>query len=120
MPLRWLSRRYRAPLRLQWLWMPERLAKPGIGPAGEGSEPEQQGQDYGKRRRRLRLSRAAVSTISETRADRYQGHSTGSLRARYTHTFDAQLAADAAGLDAYLTGQEEKAEVEALEAALEA
>ncbi len=40
--------------------------------------------------------------ISETRADRYMGHSNGSMRARYTHQLPAQLAEDAVTLDAYL------------------
>src|SRR5204863_9697710 len=42
--------------------------------------------------------------ISEVRADRYMGHSNYSMRARYTHALEAQLAEDANRLDEYLTG----------------
>jgi integrase len=48
----------------------------------------------------------AIPAISEVRADRYLGHSTGSMRERYTHSFDGQAAIDAAALDEYLTGRE--------------
>jgi integrase len=49
----------------------------------------------------------AVPAISETRADRYQGHaSSNALRARYTHSLDGQLALDAAAFDEYLTAAE--------------
>jgi integrase len=49
----------------------------------------------------------ACPAISETRADRYQGHApTHALRGRYTHSLDGQLATDAAALDEYLTGRE--------------
>jgi integrase len=42
--------------------------------------------------------------ISETRADRYMGHSSSSMRARYTHQLEAQLAEDAQRLNEYLVG----------------
>jgi integrase len=42
--------------------------------------------------------------ISESRADRYMGHSNPSVAARYRHQLDGQLAEDAARLDEYLTG----------------
>lgn len=38
------------------------------------------------------------------RADRYMGHSNYSMRARYTHQLEAQLAEDAQRLDDYLRG----------------
>ena len=40
--------------------------------------------------------------ISETRADRYMGHSNPSVAARYRHQLDGQLAEDAATLENYL------------------
>jgi integrase len=48
----------------------------------------------------------AVPAISEVRADRYCGHSVKSMRTRYTHTLDGQLAKDAAALDEYLSAAE--------------
>jgi integrase len=42
--------------------------------------------------------------ITETRADRYMGHSNGSVASRYRHQLAGQLADDARTLDAYLTG----------------
>jgi integrase len=42
--------------------------------------------------------------VSEVRADRYMGHSNYSMRARYTHQLEAQLAEDAQRLDDYLRG----------------
>jgi hypothetical protein len=42
--------------------------------------------------------------ISETRADRYLGHSNPSVANRYRHQLEGQLADDAARLDAYLIG----------------
>jgi integrase len=42
--------------------------------------------------------------ISEVRADRYMGHSNYSMRARYTHQLEAQLAEDAQRLNEYLVG----------------
>jgi integrase len=42
--------------------------------------------------------------ISETRADRYMGHSNASVQARYRHQLEGQLADDAARLNAYLVG----------------
>jgi integrase len=42
--------------------------------------------------------------ISETRADRYMGHSNPSVASRYRHQLAGQLVEDAARLDAYLTG----------------
>jgi integrase len=42
--------------------------------------------------------------ISETRADRYMGHSNPSVQARYRHQLEGQLADDAKRLDEYLTG----------------
>jgi integrase len=42
--------------------------------------------------------------ISETRADRYMGHSDGSVPGRYRHSLPGQLAEDAKRLDAYLAG----------------
>lgn len=48
----------------------------------------------------------AIPTISETRADRYAGHSVKTLRTRYTHTLNGQLAEDAAALDEFLSGAE--------------
>ena len=42
--------------------------------------------------------------ISETRADRYMGHSNPSVANRYRHQLAGQLAEDAARLDAYLDG----------------
>jgi integrase len=42
--------------------------------------------------------------ISETRADRYMGHSNGSVAGRYRHQLPTQLAEDARTLDTYLSG----------------
>jgi Phage integrase family len=42
--------------------------------------------------------------ISETRADRYMGHSNPSVAARYRHQLAGQVAEDAAHLEAYLAG----------------
>ena len=42
--------------------------------------------------------------ISETRADRYMGHSNASVQARYRHQLTGQLAEDAGRLDEYLRG----------------
>jgi integrase len=42
--------------------------------------------------------------ISETRADRYMGHSNPSVANRYRHQLEGQLAEDAARLDVYLVG----------------
>jgi integrase len=42
--------------------------------------------------------------ISETRADRYMGHSNGSVSHRYRHQLQGQLAEDAARLGEYLAG----------------
>ena len=42
--------------------------------------------------------------ISETRADRYMGHSNPSVQGRYRHQLDGQLADDAAALTAYIEG----------------
>ena len=42
--------------------------------------------------------------ISETRADRYMGHSNPSVANRYRHQLEGQLAEDAARLDEYLSG----------------
>jgi integrase len=42
--------------------------------------------------------------VSETRADRYMGHSNPSVANRYRHQLEGQLAEDAARLDAYLAG----------------
>ena len=42
--------------------------------------------------------------ISETRADRYMGHSNPSVQARYRHQLEGQLAEDAARLESYLSG----------------
>jgi integrase len=42
--------------------------------------------------------------ISEERSDRYMGHSRGGVASRYRHLLPGQLAADAAKLDAYLSG----------------
>jgi integrase len=42
--------------------------------------------------------------ISETRADRYMGHSNSSVANRYRHQLEGQLVEDAARLDEYLTG----------------
>lgn len=48
----------------------------------------------------------AIPAISEIRADRYAGHaSSHALRARYTHAFESQMAADAAALDEYLSAR---------------
>lgn len=47
------------------------------------------------------LDRAGVS---EVRCDRYMGHSSGSMRSRYTHQLADQLAEDAKTLNAYLVG----------------
>jgi len=48
----------------------------------------------------------SIPAISETRADRYMGHSNKSMRSRYTHSLDGQLAKDAAALDEFLSGVE--------------
>ena len=46
-----------------------------------------------------------ASGISETRADRYMGHSNaGSVAGRYRHQLDGQHQEDAKTLDAYLSG----------------
>jgi integrase len=45
-----------------------------------------------------------ATTIGDTRADRYHGHSDGHVRGRYIIPPDSQLAEDAAKLDAYLAG----------------
>jgi integrase len=42
--------------------------------------------------------------VSETRADRYMGHSNGGVPGRYRHQLAGQLAEDANTLDAYLAG----------------
>jgi len=42
--------------------------------------------------------------ISESRADRYAGHSDGRVANRYRHLLPGQLAEDAKTLNAYLTG----------------
>jgi integrase len=42
--------------------------------------------------------------VSETRADRYMGHSNGSVAGRYRHQLAGQLVEDAKTLDAYLSG----------------
>lgn len=42
--------------------------------------------------------------ISETRADRYMGHSNPSVQGRYRHQLEGQLAEDAATLTAYIDG----------------
>jgi integrase len=42
--------------------------------------------------------------VSEARADRYMGHSSGTVQSRYRHQLDAQLAEDATRLDEYLRG----------------
>jgi integrase len=42
--------------------------------------------------------------VSETRADRYMGHSNPSVANRYRHQLEGQLAEDAARLDEYLSG----------------
>jgi integrase len=55
-------------------------------------------------RHSLRSYLDAIPTISDTRVDRYMGHSDNSMRARYTHSLDGQLALDAAALDEYLDG----------------
>jgi integrase len=46
----------------------------------------------------------AIAVISDTRIDRYMGHADASMKARYSHAFKTQLAADAAALDEYLEG----------------
>jgi integrase len=46
----------------------------------------------------------AIPAISDTRADRYMGHSDDSMRGRYSHSLDGQFALDAAALDEYLGG----------------
>jgi integrase len=48
-----------------------------------------------------------ATTIGDTRADRYHGHSDGHVRGRYIIPPDSQLAEDAAKLDAYLQGATE-------------
>jgi len=47
-----------------------------------------------------------VPAISETRADRYMGHSTKSMRSRYTHAVDGQLDKDAAAFEEFLAASE--------------
>ena len=42
--------------------------------------------------------------VSETRADRYMGHSIRTVSGRYRHQLDGQLAEDAATLERYLAG----------------
>ena len=42
--------------------------------------------------------------ISETRADRYMGHSNPTVANRYRHQLEGQLVEDAERLDAYLRG----------------
>jgi len=42
--------------------------------------------------------------VSETRADRYMGHSDGSVQRRYRHQLAGQLAEDAARIEAWLQG----------------
>jgi integrase len=42
--------------------------------------------------------------ISEARCDRYMGHARSGVAGRYRHLLPAQIAEDAAKLDAYLTG----------------
>lgn len=42
--------------------------------------------------------------ISEARADRYMGHSSGKVSGRYRHLLPTRIADDRAKLDAYLTG----------------
>lgn len=42
--------------------------------------------------------------VSPDRADRYMGHSSGSVASRYRHLLAAQVTADRAALDAYLAG----------------
>jgi integrase len=48
----------------------------------------------------------AIPAISDTRADAYMGHADHSMRARYTHSIDGQLALDAAALDEWLSAHE--------------
>jgi integrase len=61
---------------------------------------------------RLHELRHAFSTfldhagVSETRADRYMGHSNASVQARYRHQLHGQLSEDAQRLDDYLTAAE--------------
>jgi integrase len=50
--------------------------------------------------------------VSETRADRYMGHSTGGVAGRYRHLLPGQLADDARRLDEYLSGAVEGKVVE--------
>jgi integrase len=45
--------------------------------------------------------------ITGVRADRYMGHASHGIHARYRHSLAGQLAEDAARLDAYLTGAED-------------
>jgi integrase len=69
-----------------------------------------QGRDAGLDPIGLHEARHSFSTwldhagISETRADRYMGHSNPSVQARYRHQLEGQLADDAARLDAWLAG----------------
>jgi hypothetical protein len=51
-----------------------------------------------------RSSYLDAAGISETRADRYMGHSNPSVANRYRHALDGQLAEDARRLNEYLTG----------------
>jgi integrase len=44
------------------------------------------------------------ASISESRADRYMGHSSGTVAGRYRHLLPGQLAEDRKRLDAYLAG----------------
>lgn len=68
------------------------------------------GQDAGLDPIGLHEARHSYSTwldaagISETRADRYMGHSNPSVQGRYRHQLPGQLAEDAATLTAYIAG----------------
>lgn len=68
------------------------------------------GQAAGLERYTLHEARHSFSTfldaagISETRADRYMGHSNGSVAGRYRHQLAGQLVEDATRLDEYLSG----------------
>ena len=42
--------------------------------------------------------------VSETRADRYMGHSNSSVAGRYRHLLPGQMAEDAKRVDDYLAG----------------
>lgn len=69
-----------------------------------------QGRDAGIDPIGLHEARHSFSTwldhagISETRADRYMGHSNPSVQARYRHQLEGQLTEDASRLEDYLTG----------------